>query len=71
MRLEIRTQRLCLVAQTVDLARAELERPLMLSDLLNAEVPADWPPPLNDHESMTWSLRKLEADPAAIGWLLW
>lgn len=71
MRREIRTQRLLLVAQTIELARAELERPLSLSGLLNAAVPAEWPPPLNDRDSMAWSLSKLEAGPSAVGWLLW
>lgn len=71
MPLEIRTLRLCLLAQTTELARAELEKPHALFELLNAVVPADWPPPLNDRDSMEWSLRKLEGNPCAIGWLLW
>ncbi len=71
MRLQIETPRLCLVAQTPALARAELEDRDALPGLLDAEMPADWPPPLNDHDSMTWCLRKLEENAGAIGWLLW
>ena len=69
--MELLTPRLRLVAQNLALARAELDEPGALPGLLDAEVPVDWPPPLNDHDSMTWSLRKLEENPDAIGWLLW
>lgn len=68
---QLTTRRLVLVAATPDLIRAELHDRARLRELLGAEVPSAWPPPLNDEESMTWVARLLEADPGAVGWALW
>lgn len=67
----LHTARLCLVAQTAELARAEIEDRAAFAEMLMAEVPPDWPPPLNDQDSMAWALRTLEANPEAVGWVLW
>ncbi|MBC7834127.1 MAG: GNAT family N-acetyltransferase [Phycisphaerales bacterium] len=36
---------------------------------LGAAAPASWPPLYNDEGTRTWFLQKLEAEPAAAGWL--
>ncbi len=69
--LTIATDRLELVAGTVDTARAEIDDPAAVFRLLGAERPADWPPPLNDAESMTFFLSGLEKGPELVGWLTW
>ena len=69
--LTLATERLTLVASTLDLARAELHDPQRLAALLGAEVPAAWPPPLNDANSMRWSIEFLETHPDAVGWGSW
>ena len=69
--LRLRTSRLELVAATVDLARAELDDVPALARLLDARVAAEWPPPLNDRDSQSWTLRYLEQHPAAVGWCMW
>ena len=71
MALSVRTQRLELVAATVDLARAELDDLPALARRLGASVAAEWPPPLNDRDSQSWTLRYLEQHPAAVGWCMW
>ena len=67
----LHTPRLRLVAQTAELARAEIGDPAGFVRLLDADVPAGWPPPLNDQDSRTWALHALEANPDAVGWVLW
>jgi [ribosomal protein S5]-alanine N-acetyltransferase len=65
------TQRLHLVAGTLDHAEAEVHERARLSQLLNALVPQGWPPPLNDEASMKWFLRYLQENPDANGWAMW
>ena len=65
---EIFTTRLRLVPATPDIARAELEGSAAFAALLAADVPAGWPPPLNDHDSMTFFLGLAESSP---GWGAW
>lgn len=69
--LEIRTQRLLLVAGNAELSRAELEDPTRFAALLDAAVAPEWPPPLNDENSMRWSLRFHETQPDGAGWGNW
>ena len=71
MPLSVRTQRLELVAATVELARAEMDDVPALARLLGASVAAEWPPPLNDRDSQAWTLRYLEQHPTAVGWCMW
>jgi RimJ/RimL family protein N-acetyltransferase len=69
--LEVKSQRLELIAGTPETVRAELGDRPHLASLLRARIPEGWPPPLNDEESMNYSLRFLEADSSRIGWGPW
>lgn len=70
-RLVLRTERLELVACTVELARAEAEGAQALAAMLDAALPSMWPPPLNDEQSQRWMREQLERDPALVGWIAW
>lgn len=69
--LHLRTERLQLVAVTLELARAEQADPRRLEKLLGAHVPPSWPPPLNDGDSLRWTIDMLTRHPEAVGWLAW
>lgn len=69
--LTLRTPRLLLRAATPGLVRAELAGRQDFARALGADVPAAWPPPLNDEASMRWILGILESDPATAGWSAW
>jgi RimJ/RimL family protein N-acetyltransferase len=70
-RLELATARLVLVAVTLETIEAEIEDRARLSRLLGADVPADWPPPLNDKNTMRWTRDHLIANPETRGWGTW
>jgi ribosomal-protein-alanine N-acetyltransferase len=69
--LRLQSRRLTLLAQTAEVAQAELEDRAALPALLGAEVPADWPPPLNDRDSMAWAARFIAEHPDNPGWGMW
>ena len=69
--LRLQTARLTLLAQTAEMAHAELEDRSALPALLGAAVPADWPPPLNDRDSMAWAARFIAEHPNDPGWGMW
>lgn len=70
--LRLFTNRLELVAATIELAEAELSNPTALAGLLDVPGPADWPPPLNDEDSQRHFLSLLRrAEPDTAGWSLW
>lgn len=69
--LKITTERLELIAGTPELARADIDSRSRFSQLLNATVPDEWPPPLNDLGSMMWFARYLEEHPDGVGWVAW
>jgi len=69
--LHLRTERLQLVAATLELARAELAGPRRLEKVLGAHVPPSWPPPLNDEHSLRWTIEALTEHPDAVGWFAW
>ena len=69
--LRIHTRRLILVAATAELAQAEQTEVKSLGNGLGARVPSDWPPPLNDEQSMNWLVNFLVAHPESAGWALW
>lgn len=48
-----------------------LDERAALSQLLDAELPADWPPPLNDEASAKFFADYFGANPDAVGWMLW
>ena len=70
MLLRLRTARLELIAATLPLVEAEIADVAHLGDLLQAEVET-WPPPLNDANSLQWTLQKLQANPDASGFFAW
>ncbi len=70
----LRTSRLELVPGTAALFRADLENSPGLAGTLGAEIPADWPPPLMDDETLRQFI-DLASDPsgpkiAAFYWVL-
>ncbi len=67
----LRTPRLLLIAGDLEHSLAELEDRAELARLLDAAVPPDWPPPLNDEESLRWFVRRHRETPGATGWLGW
>ena len=67
----LKTNRLELIAGTVELAAAELEDRERLASMLSASVPEDWPPPLNDANTMNWFKAYMESNPNADGWVTW
>ncbi len=69
--LQLSTLRLTLIAGTLAHAEAEVHNRPLLPQLLNATVPDNWPPPLNDDASMQWFLRYLQENPDASGWSMW
>ncbi len=69
--LHLRTERLQLVAVTLELARAELADAQRLAKLLGAHVPPSWPPPLNDERTQRWTVDALAAHPEQAGWFAW
>jgi len=69
--LHLRTERLLLVATTLELARAERHGTIPLGAALGAHVSPAWPPPLNDENSLRWTIAELERDPAGAGWFAW
>ncbi|HEX8709150.1 MAG TPA: GNAT family N-acetyltransferase [Pyrinomonadaceae bacterium] len=69
--LSLTTARLELVAGTARHSRAEIDDRQEFSRLLGARVPENWPPPLNDADSMEWSARYHEEHPDANGWNQW
>ena len=74
----IESERLLLVPCSLELARAELAGAETLVAALgktlggNVFVPPDWPPPLNDEDSMSYYLDMLEkSGEDVVGWGLW
>lgn len=69
--LQLRTERLQLVAATLELARADLSGYRRLAALLKAHVPPSWPPPLNDESTQRWTVERLAEHPERAGWYAW
>jgi len=71
-RIELHTERMILVAATPDHLRAEIESPLKLGSLLDADVPADWPPGEYDPHAREFFLdRMVRSGAPAAGWYVW
>jgi RimJ/RimL family protein N-acetyltransferase len=66
----ITTDRLNLVAATVELARAELHDREAFARALSATVPENWPPETLA-DALAYFLELAEANPAWEGWLAW
>jgi [ribosomal protein S5]-alanine N-acetyltransferase len=69
--LRLQSERLLLVAATLESARAEIAGRAELAAFLECETPDDWPPPLNDADSMHWFLDFINENPDAAGWGFW
>ena len=69
--MELQTNRLQIIAATSALGHAELENRKLFAHLLNAAVPSNWPPPLNDDASMAWFTNYLESNSNSSGWACW
>lgn len=67
----LQTPRLLLRSATPELAAADLRSRSDFSRLLAARVPEDWPPPLNDDGSKTFTLNYLDENADAVGWSTW
>jgi ribosomal-protein-alanine N-acetyltransferase len=67
----IRTTDCTLIAGTQTLVDAEWESVEALAAMLGVHTPADWPPPLNDRDSLRYMREKLTAIPDHAGWWLW
>lgn len=67
----LRTRRLHLRSATPELAAADLNDRPEFCRLLDADLPAEWPPPLNDINSQTYTLEYLQQNPDAAGWMAW
>jgi RimJ/RimL family protein N-acetyltransferase len=60
-----------IVAVTLELAKAERSGPRWLEKLLGAHVPPSWPPPLNDANSLRWTIDFLTQHPEGVGFGPW
>ena len=69
--LPLETERLRLVAATLELADADLHNRLEFVHQLGASVLDGWPPPLNDESSMKYTVDFLRRNPEAPGWAAW
>jgi len=69
--IRLSTQRLTLVPVTLEYIEAEIADRARLSRALGAEIPAGWPPPLNDGSTMRWTRDNLLANPDNRGWGTW
>jgi RimJ/RimL family protein N-acetyltransferase len=67
----VQTARLLLVAGTPELVLAELQGRKELAECLQAEIPVNWPPPLNDEQTMKWCLKYFATYPNSEGWVNW
>src|ERR1700743_994858 len=65
------TERLLLKSATLELAAADLTDLSLFSRLLCADIPHNWPPPLNDDNSKTYTLNYVKRNPDAAGWTAW
>jgi RimJ/RimL family protein N-acetyltransferase len=67
----LRTARLEIVPGTSALGRAEIGDRAQFAALLGADVPASWPPPENDENTMTFFTEYVERHPDNVGWAAW
>lgn len=68
--IELNSDRLRLIAATAETVEAEIKDHGQLADLLQADVPKNWPPDLTE-DVLETTIRKLKADPARVGWYSW
>src|SRR3569832_1107244 len=68
--LRLISDRLELIAGTLELAEAELSDLVSFGRLLDVPTPSIWPPPLNDEQSQRYFLARL-TEAGIAGWTLW
>jgi [ribosomal protein S5]-alanine N-acetyltransferase len=69
--LVLNTPRLQLVGATPAMLRAEGDDRARFGELLNARVPASWPPELYDDGARLWTLNAVESQPEQAGWWMY
>jgi RimJ/RimL family protein N-acetyltransferase len=67
----VTTRRLQLIPGTLELLLAEINDLSRLTQILDARIPAAWPPPFNDSSTQAFFLTKMTEDPEAVGWWGW
>jgi RimJ/RimL family protein N-acetyltransferase len=67
----IKTSRLELIAGNHEMAVAEMNNILSLSEILQAEFTYGWPPPDNNEKTMEWFFNQIYDNPHHRGWLIW
>jgi len=67
----LETERLTIIAATPEMADSELSDRNKLESLVGAKFPLNWPPPLNDENSMKWFRDYLNSNPDEVGWVVW
>lgn len=65
---KLTTERLELIAGTIELFRVRVDDREFLSRKLQARVPVEWPPPLFDQDAMDWMAKYLEENTDAGNW---
>lgn len=65
---KLKTQRLELIAGTLELFSARVDEREALGRALGAHVPASWPPPLFDQDAMDWMAKYLAEHADAKEW---
>jgi [ribosomal protein S5]-alanine N-acetyltransferase len=68
--LTIGLDRLELIAATKELLQLEADH-LQFARSLQAEIPANWPPPLYDADARRFFLTVVSENPDAVGWTAW
>jgi RimJ/RimL family protein N-acetyltransferase len=67
----ITTARLDLVTGTPEIFRARVDDRDTLARFLDARVPENWPPELYDQDAVDWTAKYFDANPDAVGWVVW
>lgn len=69
--LEIKAERLKLVAFDARLAGLQSRAPAAFFEALGVQSEASWPPELMDQSAMDWCEEQLKAQPGSEGWYFW
>lgn len=67
----IESQRMILVAASLELVEADLEAQGRLGELMGARVPDNWPPDLYERQAMEFAREQLKDAPQQTGWSFW
>jgi RimJ/RimL family protein N-acetyltransferase len=68
---DLKTKRLHLIPATLASLEAEAADLRLLEAMLDARIPREWPPPLNDEDSRQFWMAFLRRDDANSGWVQW